>query len=154
MRSLLAPLLILALVVAGCGGETEERAAAPATATPTPSPTATATPTPTATPKPELARARSLKQCARLWNEDALDDTFQVTANEFVADLAPLRVALIYDKGNCYVVMPIGGGRIGTMVAVDGRRPFHNPTRRKLKSTERVPYNARADKTGRITLVR
>lgn len=146
-RWLIAALTFLAL---GCGGE-EEPAAAPApTATATSAETPTATPTPTEAP--ELAQARSTKQCAQLWNEDALDDSFQVTANEFVADLAPVDVYVTYEKGHCYVVAPIGGRRIATFTAADGRRPFTVPTRRRLKSGERFSYNARADRTGRLEL--
>jgi hypothetical protein len=144
----IAIIAALTFTALGCGGQ-EERAAAP-------SPTATSTKTPTATPTstkaPELAQARSTKQCAQLWNEDALDDSFQVTANEFVADLAPVDVYVTYEKGHCYVVAPIGGRRIATFTAAKGRRPFTVPTRRRLKSGERFSYNARADRTGRVEL--
>jgi hypothetical protein len=142
----IAVIAALTVVAVGCGGE-EEPAAAP-------SPTATETPTatPTSTAAPELAQARSTKQCAQLWNEDALDDSFQVTANEFVAELAPVDVYVTYEKGHCYVVAPIGGRRIATFTAAEGRRPFTVPTRRRLKSGERFSYNARADRTGRLEL--
>ncbi|MDA0179364.1 hypothetical protein OJ997_03565 [Solirubrobacter phytolaccae] len=143
--------VLSALTLAACGGE--EQAAAPtSTPTPTRTSTPTATPSPTPTAKPALSRARSLKQCVQLWNEDALDDSFQVTANEFVADLAPIDVYVSYERGDCFVVMPIGGKRIAVLWAEDGRRPFHNPDRRRLKRGERFTENARADDTGRIEL--
>jgi hypothetical protein len=141
---------LLSVCVAGCGGEAEQ-AAAP-TSTSTPSPTANATPTATPSASPELAQARSKQECVQLWNEDALDDSFQVTANEFVADLAPVDVYVSYEGSHCYVVMPIGKRRIAFFTAVDGRRPFSVPKREPLKQGERFRSNARADKTGRIKL--
>lgn len=145
-----AVIAALTVVAIGCGGEEEPTAGPAPTATTTPTETPTATPT--STEAPELAQARSTKQCARLWNEDALDDSFQVTANEFVADLAPVDVYVTYEKGHCYVVAPIGGRRIATFTAAEGRRPFTVPTRRRLKSGERFSSNARADRTGRLEL--
>jgi hypothetical protein len=128
-----------ALAATGCGHS--ERAAG------------TRTPSATPTPAPQLTRARSVRECARLWNEDALPlDNPQVSANEFVAELAPVRVHVAYQRGNCFVVAPIGGRRIAIFAAPDGRRPFTIPTRRRLKSTERVLYNARADHDGRVVL--
>ena len=98
-------------------------------------------------------RARTTRQCARLWNEDALPlDNPQVSANEFVAELAPVRVLVSFHKGNCFVVAPIGERRIATFVAVDGRRAFSIPTRRNLKRGERLEPNARADREGLVAL--
>jgi hypothetical protein len=119
------------------GGVRAAFAAAPA-ATRTPAATATQSPTPTATA--ELARATSERECARLWNEDALDpDSYQVTANEFVAELAPVRVHVAHQNGDCFVVAPIAKRRIAIFTAADGRRPFTVPTRRKLRRGERIP---------------
>jgi hypothetical protein len=135
------------LATAGCGGD-EERAAVDAE---TPEATRTATPTPT--PEPAPKRARSVRQCAELWNADALEpENYQVSANQFVAELAPVRVHVAYQRGNCFVVAPIGNRRIAISVAADGRRPFSNPDRRRLEPGERVPYNARADRDGRVVL--
>ena len=75
-----------------------------------------------------------------------------MSANEFVAELAPVRVHVAYQKGNCFVVAPIGHRRIAIFTAADGRRPFTIPTRRRLKSGERVPYNGRADSEGHVAL--
>ncbi|MDA0174306.1 hypothetical protein OJ998_34725 [Solirubrobacter taibaiensis] len=147
----IATMLGLATIaLVGCG-EQEQRAATRPIATATATPSATPTATPTA--KPVLTRAASTRQCARLWNEDALPlDNPQVSANEFVAELAPIRVLVTFDEGNCYVVMPIGKRRIATFVAVDGRRAFYNPTRRNLKRGERLQPNARADREGLVAL--
>lgn len=140
--------LLAAGFIAGCG--TTDRAATPAPTKP-----ARSTPAPTTTPTAEgaPARARSVSACAKLWNADAIDpDNFQVSANEFIAELAPVRVHVAYQHGNCFVVAPIGNRRIAISTAVDGRRPFTNPDRRHLKSGERVPYNAQADREGRVSL--
>jgi hypothetical protein len=51
-------------------------------------------------------------------------------------------------------VAPIGRRRIAIFTAVRGRRPFTIPLRRSLKPGERVDYNARADRKGRVTLLR
>jgi len=144
-------MIVLAFGAAGCGDA--ERAATPsATETPEATPTSTATATATAT-ETALERARSVRECAQLWNEDALpDDNFQVTASEFVAELAPVRVEVAYQRGNCFVVAPIGKRRIAIFTAADGRRPFTVPDRRRLKSGEHVPYNARADRDGLVAL--
>jgi hypothetical protein len=142
--------VVLAVLVAtGCGGD--ERAAAPATQTP--EATRTATPTPSPSPEPAPKRARSVRECAELWNADALPpENFQVSANEFVAELAPVRVHVAYQRGHCFVVAPIGNRRIAISTAADGRRPFSNPDRRRLAPGERVPYNARANRDGRVVL--
>jgi hypothetical protein len=134
------------VIAAGCGNE--KRAAAPA-ATHTPEPTATPTPKPKAAPR----RAHSVRTCAQLWNADALDpNNYQVSANEFVAELAPIRVHVAYQHENCFVVMPIGNHRIAISTAAKGRRPFSNPYRRRVERGERIPYNARADRQGRVQL--
>jgi hypothetical protein len=139
------------LAAAGCGGD-DERAAAPA-ATETPEATRTATPTPTPTAEPSPQRARSVRECAKLWNADALPpENYQVSANEFVAELAPVRVHVAYQRGHCFVVAPIGDRRIAISTAAGGRRPFSNPDRRRLKPGESVPFNARADRAGRVVL--
>jgi hypothetical protein len=94
-----------------------------------------------------------VRECALLWNADALDPgNHQVSANQFVAELAPVRVHVAYQRGECFVVAPIGKRRIVIFEAQDGRRPFNIPDRRRLKSGERVPYNARADRDGRVDL--
>jgi hypothetical protein len=134
---------VVMLTASGCGDD--ERAAMPADAK---TPTTTPKPTPTAP-----ARARSVRECAQLWNADALaPGNYQVSANEFVAEVAPVRVRVAYGSGHCFVVTPIGHRRIAISTAVHGRRPFTNPDRRSLKRGERVDYNARADRDGRVTL--
>jgi hypothetical protein len=102
------------VIAAGCGNE--KRAAAPA-ATDTPEPTAT----PTRKPKAAPRRAHSVRTCAQLWNADALDpNNYQVSANEFVAELAPIRVHVAYQHEDCFVVMPIGNHRIAISTAAKG----------------------------------
>jgi hypothetical protein len=145
-------LVVMALLAAtGCGGD-DERGAVPGPAE-TAEATRTATPTPMPTPEPSPKPARSVRDCAELWNADALaPESYQVSANEFVAELAPVRVHVAYQRGDCFVVAPIGNRRIAISAAADGRRPFSNPDRRRLKPGERVPYNARADREGRVVL--
>jgi hypothetical protein len=139
------------LAAMGCSGD-DERAASPAI-TKTPEATRPATATPTSTPEPAPERARSVRECATLWNADALTpESYQVSANEFVAELAPVRVHVAYQRGHCFVVAPIGNRGIAISTAANGRRPFSNPDRRRLKPGERVPYNARADRDGRVVL--
>lgn len=138
---------VAGLVAGGCGGE--ERPTAEE------EPTKTATPTPTKTAKPApVERARSVADCLKLWNADALDPgNYQVSANEFVAELAQkgrTPVAVDYQKPHCFVVVPIGPRRIAWFTAANGRSPFSVPQRRNLKAGERVPYNARALKDGTI----
>jgi hypothetical protein len=135
------------LVAAGCGGEDRTTVEA--------QPTTTATPTPTETAKPApVERARSVDDCLKLWNADALDPAnYQVSANEFVAELAKKRrtpVAVDYQKPHCFVVVPVGPRRIAWFTAANGRSPFSVPQRRNLESGERVPYNARARQDGTI----
>jgi hypothetical protein len=135
-------MIVLLLSVAGCGDA--ERVATPKTARAT----ATATPTETA---PETAR--SVDECARLWNADALEpENTQVSANDFVAELAPVEVRVAYRRGDCFVVAPIGHRRIAIFTAIEGHRPFTIPDRRQLKTGEHVDYNARAARDGRLTL--
>lgn len=137
--------LLALLAAAGCGGD-DERAS-----TREPAGTQEATPTQTAPPAPE--RAGSVAECVEIWNADALaPESYQVSANEFFAELAPVRVHVAYQRGHCFVTAPIGGGRILFSSAQNGRRPFSNPERRRLKPGERVPYNGRADREGRVTL--
>ena len=137
--------VLAVLAAAGCGGE-EERAAAPAG-------TATPEATPTPTPEPAPKRARSVRECAELWNADALaPESYQVSANQFVAELAPVRVHVAHQRGHCFVVAPIGNRRVAISTAARGRRPFSTPDRRRLRPGERVPYNARADRDGRVAL--
>jgi hypothetical protein len=136
---------LLLSTAAGCGSA--ERAAAPAA---TDTPRATPTPTPTETPP---KAARSLRDCAQLWNADVLaPESSQVSANEFVAELAPVRVRVAYRRGDCFVIAPIGSRRIAIFTAAEGHRPFTIPERRRLKSSEHVDYNARAARDGRVTL--
>ena len=140
-----------ALALAGCGGEDERGSAPDAAGTTEATQTTTAPSTQPADAGP--ARGRSVRSCAKLWNADALPvANSQVSANEFVAKVAPVRVHVMFQRGDCFVVWPIGGRRIEYSVAPDGRRPFNNPERRRLKSGERVPYNARADREGLIAL--
>ena len=88
-----------------------------------------------------------------MWNADALDPyNSQVSANEFVAELAPVRVTVVYQRGHCFVVAPIGNRRIMYFAAPNGRRPFTVPERRALKPGERFLPNARADREGRVRL--
>jgi hypothetical protein len=140
-------ILAAALILTGCGGDDPTTAAAEPTRTPTPTPTATETPDPA--PK----RAKSVRGCAELWNADAIDpDNFQVSANEFVAELAPVRVHVAYQRPHCFVVAPIGARRIAFFSAANGRRPYSVPQRRNLEPGERVPYNARALEDGTVEL--
>lgn len=137
-----------ALVLAGCGDEAERAGDATKTATATATP-----PVPRSTPDPPPSRARSARSCTELWNADALPPgSFQVSADEFLARVAPVRVRVTFERGDCFVVWPIGGRRIAYAVAADGRRPFGNPDQRRLESGERVPYNGRADREGRVAL--
>jgi hypothetical protein len=141
-------ILVAGMVAAGCGGE-ERTTAGAETKTPTPTPT----PTETAKPAP-VERARSVDDCLKLWNADALEPgNYQVSANEFVAELAQkgrTPVLVDYQKPDCFVVAPIGPRRIAWFTAAGGRPPFSVPQRRNLKAGERVPYNGRALKDGRI----
>jgi hypothetical protein len=87
---------VLAFTASGGGDDgraaTRTDAAAPKT-TPTPTATATATATPT-------AHARSVRECAQLWNADALPpENYQVKANDFVAEVAPVRVRVAFGGG-------------------------------------------------------
>jgi len=121
--------VLLALV--GCGSDDEPTATPDATGTAKTTRTTTSASTPA--PEPPPKRARSVRSCAKLWNADALPPgSSQVTANEFVAKLAPVRVHVAYQRGDCFVVWPIGGRRIAYSVAADGRRPFSNPDQRRL----------------------
>jgi hypothetical protein len=142
-------IVIAGLVIASCGDDEPTTAVAEPTTTPTPTPT----PTETAQPAP-VERARSVEDCLKLWNADALEPgNYQVSANEFVAELAQkgrTPVAVDYQKPHCFVVVPIGSRRIAWFTAANGRSPFSVPQRRNLKSGERVPYNARARKDGTI----
>ncbi len=108
-------LVVMALLAAtGCGSD-DKRAGAPGAAE-TSEGTQTTTPASTPTPKPAPKRARSVRGCVKLWNADALPPgNYQVSANEFVAKLAPVRVHVAYQGGDCFVVWPIGGRRIGDL---------------------------------------
>jgi hypothetical protein len=142
-------IVVAALAVAGCGGDEES----PASADATPDATATPTPTPTETPERAPKRARSVRGCAELWNADAIaPENYQVSANEFVAELAPVRVHVAYQPPDCFVVAPIGNRRIAIFAAANGRRPYSVPDRRRLKPGERVPYNARGRGDGTVVL--
>jgi hypothetical protein len=135
------------LLLTGCGSEEGD---VPAAEEPAKTPTAT----PTETPEPAPERARSVRGCAELWNADALAPAnYQVSANEFVAELAQkgrTPVLVDYQRPDCFVVVPIGARRIAWFTAANGRAPFSVPQRRNLKAGERVPYNARALRDGRI----
>jgi hypothetical protein len=134
-------IVVAGLALTACGGEERETTAAERT------------PTATKTPEPAPARARSVRGCAELWIADAIDPgNFQVSANEFVAELAPVRVHVAYQRPDCFVVAPIGDRRIAILAAPDGRRPFTIPDRRRLRPDERVPYNARARRDGTVVL--
>jgi hypothetical protein len=138
---------VAGLVAAGCGGEDRSTTEA--------EPTETATPTPTETAKAApVERARSVDDCLKLWNADALDPgNYQVSANEFVAELARkgrTPVLVDFQRPHCYVVAPIGARRIAWFTAADGRAPYSVPERRNLEPGEKVPYNARALDDGRI----
>ena len=148
-RTVRAGLVVMAmLALAGCGGGDERAESRDTTGT-----TPTTTSARTSPPDPPPKRARSVRECAELWNADALSpSSYQVTANEFVAKLAPIRVHVLYQRGDCLVVWPLEGRRIEYSVAPDGRRPFGNPERRALERAERVPYNGRADREGRVAL--
>ena len=142
-------LVVVALIAAtGCGADNEQPRRAEtgeATRSTTSASTATADPGPT--------KARSVRQCAELWNAAALPpESYQVTANEFVAKEAPVRVHVAYHRGHCFVVWPIGRRRIAVSAAAGGRRPFGNPDQRQLEPGERVPYNGRADREGHVDL--
>ena len=142
-------LVVVALIAAtGCGGDDEQPSRAE-----TEEATRSTTSGSTATAEPGPKKARSVRQCAKLWNADALPpESYQVTANEFVARVAPVRVRVAYHRGDCFVVWPIGRRRIAVSAAAGGRRPFSNPDQRRLKPGERVPYNGRADREGRVDL--
>jgi hypothetical protein len=138
-------IVVAGLALGGCGDDEQPTAAA--------EPTKTATATPTETPEPPPKRARSVRGCAELWNADALaPENYQVSANEFVAELAPVRVHVAYQRPDCFVVAPIGNRRIAIFSAASGRRPFSVPERRRLKPGERVPFNARARRDGTVAL--
>jgi hypothetical protein len=131
--------------LAGCGGN--DAAAPAAKTTPEPTPTETASPAP-------VERARSADDCLKLWNADTLAaENYQVSAKEFIAELARngrTPVLVDYQRRTCYVVAPIGPRRIAWFTAANGRAPYSVPQRRNLKPGERVPYNARALRDGRI----
>jgi hypothetical protein len=97
-----------------------------------------------------------VRECLALWNADeAIGSTYQVSHTEFLAELAtkgrtPVRVE--YDRPHCYVIAPVGPRRIAWFAAVRGRAPYTNPERRNLKPGERVGYNGRARRDGRIYL--
>ena len=140
---------MVAALAAGCGDDAEE---APAAKT-------TPEPTPTETPKPApVERARSADACLKLWNADTLAaENYQVSAKQFVAELARkdrTPVLVEYQRRDCYVVAPIGPRRIAWFTAANGRAPYSVPQRRDLKPGERVPYNARALRDGRIAPAR
>jgi hypothetical protein len=142
-------IVVAGLAAGGCGGEERTTAAEEPTKTPTPTPT----PTETANPAP-VERARSVDDCLKLWNADALaPENYQVSANEFVAELARkgrTPVLVDYQRPDCFVVVPIGPRRIAWFTAGNGRSPYSVPQRRNLEAGERVPYNARAMRDGRI----
>jgi len=138
--------IALAVAFIGCGGD--DATEAPASRA-TPEPTATAT-APAAPPE----RARSVDDCLKLWNADeAIGSTYQVSHTEFVAELARkgrTPVLVDYQRPHCYVVAPVGPRRIAWFTAARGRAPYSVPQRRNLEPGERVPYNARALRDGRI----
>jgi hypothetical protein len=136
---------VVAALATGCGEDAEE---APAAKT-----TPESTPTETASPAP-AERARSADDCLKLWNADTLAaENYQVSAKEFIAELARngrTPVLVDYQRRTCYVVAPIGPRRIAWFTAANGRAPYSVPQRRNLEPGERVPYNARALRDGRI----
>jgi hypothetical protein len=147
MRPTLWILVLGAIGLAGCGEKDEPVGAAAA-----PKTTATPTATATATVKP----ARSMRQCLALWNADeAIGSTHQVSHTEFLAELAQkgrTPVSVIYQRPDCYVVVPVGPRRIAWFAAARGRAPFTIPERRNLEPGERLNYNGRALRDGRIDL--
>jgi hypothetical protein len=138
---------LAAAVAAGGCGDGEEEAAAPAA-------TRTATPTPTPTAAPPRKPARSVDACLELWNADELrGSTHQVSATDFVADLhreGRRRVAVDYQKPDCWVLVPLGSRQISAFVAPGGKGNYHNPERLKLGPGEGVKINARTRPDGRI----
>ena len=97
-----------------------------------------------------------MRDCVKLWNADeAIGSTHQVSHTEFVAELArngrtPVQVA--YQRTHCFVTAPIGPRRIAWFVAERGYAPFSVPERRSLRPGERVVYNGRALRDGKIEL--
>jgi len=136
-----------AVAASGCGEKEEPVAAA--------APAQAATATPTATAKPP-ARARSVRECLALWNADeALGSTPQVSHTDFLAELARKRrtpVSVVYQRPDCYVVVPVGTRRIAWFAAIRGRAPYTNPERRNLKPGESLRLNGRVRRDGRIDL--
>jgi hypothetical protein len=145
--------LVIALAAAaagGCGGGEEDEATAP-TAAQTAEPTATRTPV--AAPVPEV-KARSVEACIVLWNTDVLrGSTHQVSASDFVEDLhraGRRRVAVDYQKPDCWVLVPIGSRQLSAFVARGGEGLYNNPQRIKLRPGQGVRINARTQADGRI----
>jgi hypothetical protein len=142
-------ILVAGVLASGCGEKDEPSATAA-----TPAPTTTATPTAMATPA--VKPARSMRQCLALWNADeALGSTPQVSHTDFLAELARkgrTRVRVIYQRPDCYVIVPVGPRRIAWFAAIRGRAPYTNPERRNLKPGEGLGYNGRARRDGRIDL--
>jgi hypothetical protein len=145
-----AIVLAAAWAATGCGGGEEEAAAPAATRTAEP----TATPTPTATAEPRRRPARSVRACLELWNGDELrGSTHQVSASDFVEDLhreGRRRVAVDYQRPDCWVLVPVGSRRISAFVAPGGKGGYHNPQRIELGPDEGVRINARTRPDGRI----
>jgi hypothetical protein len=68
------------------------------------------------------------------------------------AERTPTPTATATEAPDCFVVAPRGDWRIAIFSAADDRRPYRVPSRRKLRSGERVPYNARGRRDGTLVL--
>jgi hypothetical protein len=144
-----AAVFLLGVLAAGCGGA-EPRARADRERPPASTPVATETPAPE--PKP----ARSAAECLELWNDDeAIGSTHQVSHTEFTAELArerPTPAQVLYRPPDCFVVARISARRIAVFAAGRGRAPYTVPERMNLTRRQRVDYNARVLRDGRIRM--
>ena len=148
-RALLAATASLAF--AACGGDDERP-----TAKATPERTATASATETSEPAPKPTRARSLRDCVKIWNASVEGGKgFQVAHTDYVADnvkAGRTKVRVQLRGGRCLVVIPLGGRRVGVMVRVPDRDFYDLPDRQTLPSGARVAYNAVGRRNGSIEL--
>ena len=95
-----------------------------------------------------------MEACIALWNADDLrGSTHQVSASDFVEDLhraGRRRVAVDYQKPDCWVLVPIGSRQLSAFVARAGKGGYTNPRRIKLRPGQYVRINARTRADGRI----